>query len=200
MDPRRARDPRLARADPRLQPPPVPTPTPPAYSSTPQNSSNWTENGMNDSTMLQGQSSRSPYDIPDPEPSKSSQAPASTQPEYKLRTLFCVVCASNQVHYFLLEMNFFDLSCPESFNGRPFGPFVSMVPCWISTKLIFLQRKAGYQVLSYGTGSAVRLPGPSIDKPNIYPFGTPYNMIYEELNSKDSRLCVYLLRANVYMI
>jgi RNA polymerase II subunit A C-terminal domain phosphatase SSU72 len=30
---------------------------------------------------------------------------------------------------------------------------------------------AGLEVGSYGVGNHVKLPGPSADKPNIYPFG-----------------------------
>ena len=68
MDPRKARDPRLARADPRLnsqQPPPTAV---------------W-----DDASAAAPQHTEPATDV------------AISQPKYKPRPLFCVVCASNQV-------------------------------------------------------------------------------------------------------
>lgn len=46
-----------------------------------------------------------------------------------------------------------------------------------------------YPTISFGTGSLVRLPGPSITQPNVYNFNnTSYASMYNELNQKDARL------------
>jgi RNA polymerase II subunit A C-terminal domain phosphatase SSU72 len=46
-----------------------------------------------------------------------------------------------------------------------------------------------YPTISFGTGSLVRLPGPSISQPNVYNFNvTSYSAMYNELQSKDQRL------------
>jgi len=46
-----------------------------------------------------------------------------------------------------------------------------------------------YPTISFGTGSLVRLPGPSITQPNIYNFNnTSYDAMYKELEGKDPRL------------
>jgi RNA polymerase II subunit A C-terminal domain phosphatase SSU72 len=48
---------------------------------------------------------------------------------------------------------------------------------------------ANYPVISFGTGSLVRLPGPSIQQPNIFHFNkTSYDAMYNDLFTKDPRL------------
>lgn len=47
----------------------------------------------------------------------------------------------------------------------------------------------GYPVVSFGTGTLVRLPGPRMDQPNIYNFdGDSYAKMFDELSTKDEKL------------
>ena len=48
--------------------------------------------------------------------------------------------------------------------------------------------KKNFYVRSYGTGKYVKLPGPSIDRPNVFEFGTPYKQMFTELERKDRTL------------
>ena len=66
---------------------------------------------------------------------------------------------------------------------RPQPVFPDLAP-----NLNHTHRQADHRVISSGTGSAVRLPGAAIDEPNIYGFGTPYDTMYKDLESKDGRL------------
>jgi len=48
-----------------------------------------------------------------------------------------------------------------------------------------LLSKRGYKTKSYGSGTCVRLPGPSARQPNVYSFGDSYERMFKELKAKD---------------
>lgn len=56
-----------------------------------------------------------------------------------------------------------------------------------------LLKDSNFTVSSYGTGQQVRLPGPTINRPNVYQFGTAYSEILQDLIRKDEKLYQILL-------
>lgn len=53
-------------------------------------------------------------------------------------------------------------------------------------------KSKGFNVSSYGTGAHVKLPGPSLREPNVYDFGTPYKLMFDDLRRKDPELYPFL--------
>lgn len=51
-----------------------------------------------------------------------------------------------------------------------------------------MNRKKGLNVRSFGTGKEVKLPGPSMQSPNIYDFSTTYEFMLKDLTTKDKTL------------
>lgn len=49
-------------------------------------------------------------------------------------------------------------------------------------------KKNGFNIKSYGSGNQVKLPGSAADKPNVYDFGTLYDVMYKDLAAKDHNL------------
>ena len=62
----------------------------------------------------------------------------------------------------------------------------------IKFRFIFFSKK-GFRVRSFGSGTHVKLPGSSPDKPNIYDFNTTYDEMYKDLMAKDRNLYPWLM-------
>ncbi|WUR03244.1 RNA polymerase II subunit A C-terminal domain phosphatase SSU72 [Vairimorpha necatrix] len=47
-------------------------------------------------------------------------------------------------------------------------------------------QNSGYEIDSYGTNNQIKIPGETLETPNIYKFGTSYREIYEDLHNKNA--------------
>lgn len=60
--------------------------------------------------------------------------------------------------------------------------------------------KRGLLVKSFGSGQQVKLPGTSLDKPNVYTFDTTYEYMYKDLYNKDANLSVHSPRSPSFSV
>lgn len=51
-----------------------------------------------------------------------------------------------------------------------------------------IDSKKNFCVSSFGSGDKVKLPGAAANRPNVYEFGTSYDVIYKDLLGKDRHL------------
>ena len=66
--------------------------------------------------------------------------------------------------------------------------FIKFLVMQLYSHFLKILSKRGFNVQSFGTGNQVKLPGPALDKPNIYDFGTTYDAMYRDLMQKDYEL------------
>jgi RNA polymerase II subunit A C-terminal domain phosphatase SSU72 len=55
---------------------------------------------------------------------------------------------------------------------------------------VAVRSKRGLAVRSFGSGQQVKLPGTSLEKPNVYSFDTSYEFMYKDLTNKDVNVYV----------
>ncbi|CAF0766679.1 unnamed protein product [Adineta steineri] len=58
--------------------------------------------------------------------------------------------------------------------------------------------KRGLLVKSFGSGAQVKLPGTSLERPNVYTFDTTYEFMYKDLYNKDAN--VYTQNGVLHML